>query len=245
VGWSGLVYAAIVVGWAAYLIPHALHRQEQDAQQRSVDGFSSAMRVLGRGTTSAVESAPTVEQIRAHRAAHRRAARAAAKRRRRVLLLLLIATAATIGADAYGAVSSWSVAIPSGLALVFVWACSRRVRREAENYWRTAPVVADRPERGPEDDEPTVVLDRAEIAQAVTMQASDGSTLWDPVPVTLPTYVSKPRAPRTIRTIDLGQPDTWTSGNTEEATALAEQAEEPANDEVAEAAEEPQRAVGS
>ena len=30
--------------------------------------------------------------------------------------------------------------------------------------------------------------------------------LWDPVPITMPTYVSKPLAPRTVRTIDLSGP---------------------------------------
>ena len=40
----------------------------------------------------------------------------------------------------------------------------------------------------------------------------DGGSLWDPLPVTLPTYVTKPKARRTVRTIDLGEPGTWTSG---------------------------------
>lgn len=30
--------------------------------------------------------------------------------------------------------------------------------------------------------------------------------LWEPVPITVPTYVSKPLAPRTVRTIDLSGP---------------------------------------
>ena len=32
------------------------------------------------------------------------------------------------------------------------------------------------------------------------------ASLWDPVPITKPTYVSKPLAPRTVRTIDLSAP---------------------------------------
>lgn len=42
-----------------------------------------------------------------------------------------------------------------------------------------------------------------------------GDTLWDPLPVTVPTYVTKPRAGRTVRTIDFSQPGTWTSGHIE------------------------------
>jgi hypothetical protein len=41
-------------------------------------------------------------------------------------------------------------------------------------------------------------------------------SLWDPVPVTLPTYVHKPRAPRTIRTIDLTAAGVQSSGRAEE-----------------------------
>ncbi len=35
--------------------------------------------------------------------------------------------------------------------------------------------------------------------------------LWDPVPITMPTYVSKPLAPRTVRTIDLSGPGVTSS----------------------------------
>ena len=49
--------------------------------------------------------------------------------------------------------------------------------------------------------------------------------LWDPVPVTLPTYVSKPPARRSVRTIDLDSTGVWTSGRTEADSALAREAE--------------------
>ena len=44
---------------------------------------------------------------------------------------------------------------------------------------------------------------------------ASGEPLWDPLPVTVPTYVTKPRAGRTVRTIDFSQPGTWTSGHVE------------------------------
>lgn len=75
---------------------------------------------------------------------------------------------------------------------------------------------------------------REATAVAVPVTTDDGSSLWDPLPVTLPTYVSAPKAARSIRTIDLGAPGTWTSGRVE-----GEQTEMPA----AEAAPE-RRAVG-
>jgi hypothetical protein len=35
---------------------------------------------------------------------------------------------------------------------------------------------------------------------------------WEPVPVPLPTYVTKPKAPRPSRRIDVGAPGAWTDG---------------------------------
>jgi hypothetical protein len=45
------------------------------------------------------------------------------------------------------------------------------------------------------------------------------------VPVTLPTYVSKPPARRSVRTIDLDATGVWTSGRSEADSALARDAE--------------------
>ena len=51
--------------------------------------------------------------------------------------------------------------------------------------------------------------------------------MWDPVPVTLPTYVTKPTAARrTVRTIDLDSTGVWTSGRTDADAALAREADE-------------------
>lgn len=75
-----------------------------------------------------------------------------------------------------------------------------------------------------------------ETADAVPVNTSDGGSLWDPLPVTLPTYVTKPKANRSIRTIDLEAPDTWTSGHVEgERTTMPPQ----------QAAEDHRRAVGN
>lgn len=54
-----------------------------------------------------------------------------------------------------------------------------------------------------------------QIVIAVPSVATTGEALWDPLPVTLPTYVTKPRAGRTVRTIDFGQAGAWTSGHIE------------------------------
>lgn len=50
---------------------------------------------------------------------------------------------------------------------------------------------------------------------AVPSVSTAGTALWDPLPVTLPTYVTKPRVGRTVRTIDFDAPGAWTSGHVE------------------------------
>lgn len=50
---------------------------------------------------------------------------------------------------------------------------------------------------------------------AVPSVSTTGEALWDPLPVTLPTYVTKPRVGRTVRTIDFAQAGTWSSGHVE------------------------------
>jgi hypothetical protein len=54
-----------------------------------------------------------------------------------------------------------------------------------------------------------------QLVIAVPSAGSHGEMVWDPLPVTLPTYVTKPRAGRTVRTIDFDAPGAWTSGHVE------------------------------
>jgi hypothetical protein len=275
VGLSGFLYVAIVVGWAVYLVPFALKRYDEATRNRSIDRFSSAMRVLGRrdgeddgvvARSTTFEMAPArtgTPTAAVRRAAAREAAQVATRRRRRVLLSLVFLTAATAGAAGLAFVDWWTVGVPGGLVVVWLMACRLQARRErvAEPRSRerraepvSAPAVVESQvaaESGgmPEvaapaaDDEPTVVLQREDLGAAEADYAAHydaQGSLWDPVPVTLPTYVHKPRAPRTIRTIDLGAPGVQSSGHTEEYTAstpveepaeaAAHEADEPAPD---------------
>lgn len=75
---------------------------------------------------------------------------------------------------------------------------------------------------------------------AVPSVSTSGTPLWDPLPVTLPTYVTKPRVGRTVRTIDFDAPGTWTSGHVE-----GEDVELPGHPAAGETvAEQPRRASG-
>ena len=70
--------------------------------------------------------------------------------------------------------------------------------------------------------------------------ADDGS-LWDPLPMTLPTYVNKARARRTVRTIELT--GISSSGHDDTDTAMAREADEAA--QVAEESAARRRAAGA
>lgn len=89
----------------------------------------------------------------------------------------------------------------------------------------------------------TAATNRDDAAAVVVASETERKSLWDPLPMTLPTYVSKPRASRTVRTIDLSQPNTWSSGRSEADSKLVEDTAA-AREAAAKAAAE-QRAVGS
>jgi hypothetical protein len=333
---TGLIFAAVVVAWAVFLVPWALRRYDEATRTRSVDTFSRGMRLLRRGKRAAgsgsvgdaaaadaaadvtagagaaggagtaggaetavevddeaIEVEPIDEQPIAARPAlkksstttapvpppsrpSRAAARTAARRRRRVLGVLFGLTVVVGGLAAFAVLPLWAVAIPAGLVVGFLALCRWQVRREDDAIWVRRRALesdaADGDSAGAgADDEPTVAFRKAsaeardtgggrhameadaapvgdaDLAEstsvAVTVSTEDGRSLWDPLPVTLPTYVSKAKATRTVRTIDLGEPDAWTSGHVEgEQTELPTRSGDASD--ASDDADEQQRAVG-
>ncbi|MGN6574120.1 MAG: divisome protein SepX/GlpR [Nocardioides sp.] len=310
---SGIIFVVLALAWAVYLIPKALKHHDEVARTRSIDRFSTAMRVLARrepvsrrdarlvvtparaGDNPRVlaPAALTVEEHAADQtaaaqrpvvrpAARRAAARAAGRRRRHILSFLLLATLVVTGLAAFAVVPWWSVAVPAVLTVLYLVLCRTQVRHERDARWDAdlaasidalpvarvearpaeparraarvdapygAPRTAVRNAQGFEEvdaDEDTVAIEVA-LLDAVVVPTVDGGSLWDPLPVTLPTYVTKPKARRTVRTIDLDEPGTWSSGRSTEdtelvaQTAAAEAEQTAAEDE----AVETQRAVGS
>jgi hypothetical protein len=166
-------------------------------------------------------------------AVNRETAKRATRRRRRVLGLILLANAAVATVAVFAVIDWWYAAIPAGLLVAWLVACRLMVRRERPvRIKRTRPVstpvepaaVEPTPEEPPvtaeswEDDAPT----------GQTPAIADPS-LWDPMPVTLPTYVGKPAAERrTVRTIDLDSTGVWTSGRTEADAQIAREADDAA-----------------
>ncbi len=253
---SALIFVALAVAWAVYLVPKALRHHDDVVRSRSVDRFSHTMRVLARrepvsrksarlvvtpgrpaadATPVAETAAPALPLTPAQLRARRAAAKRATKRRRNVLALLLVATLAVVGAAAFAVVDWWYVAIPVGLLVAWLVACRVMVKGE-----RRALAPVDRVPVEPEEDEPAEPAKAGEERTAeeaidadpmadtsAGMAAVVDPTLWDPVPVTLPTYVNKPAATRrTVRTIDLESTGVWTSGRTEADAQLAREADE-------------------
>jgi hypothetical protein len=226
---SGLIFVALAVAWAAYLIPKALRHHEDVVRGRSVERFSQSMRVLARREPVSARMARLVvtPARQAERSAEsmtpeeqhvvrRAATRTATKRRRRVLGLLLLAIAGTVAACALHRLAwSW-VAVPAGLLVAWLVACRLMVRKE--RAWRPTALVED-------DASGDVAPARSTADEAGPATETPDPELWDPVPVTLPTYVSKPPARRTVRTIDLDSTGVWTSGRTDADAALAREAE--------------------
>lgn len=281
---SALIFVALAVAWAVYLVPKALKHHDYVVRSRSVDRFSQTMRVLARRepvtrrsarlvVTPGRASAPPVVVTKASSASvgsepapgldaappaasldasalppvrtpaqRRAAANRAARRRRRVLVALLSALAAVGVLSIAGLVSPAYLGVPGALLVAWLVTCRLMVRRETGLSGPLAripavPVEDDGAEDDADDadDAPDAAEDVADdepqteevpvVQPQVAVEAPAGG--WDPVPMTLPTYVTKPAATRrTVRTIDLDSTGVWTSGRTEIDAALAREGDQ-------------------
>ncbi|RYE78272.1 MAG: hypothetical protein EOO74_05545, partial [Myxococcales bacterium] len=128
---SGIIFAALAVGWAVYLIPKALQQNEELAKTRAVSTFSGRMRVLGSGQQSAPVSAPEASVAAAPAPAPRltrEGARRAARRRRRVLMVLVFALGMVGALTGFAIAPVWAPAIPAGLIVAFLVTARMSVR---------------------------------------------------------------------------------------------------------------------
>ena len=220
-----MIFAAIAVAWLAYLVPHFVRRREDELVDEAdpVDRFSDSVRIVRHGTAPLLDQDLTeLEEYEVSTPVTRRAAiadlrrleRVAASRRRRVLSALLALLCAAVSVCSVGWLPWAAVAVPGVLVVAFVVVSRFSVqvmRRDLDA--RYADIC-----RG--SDEATVLItrkdaagkrgsDRAEPGRGA--KGEDKPGLWDPVPITVPTYVSKPLAPRTVRTIDLSGPGVTSS----------------------------------
>lgn len=255
---SGLIFVALALVWALVLIPKALHNNDDVARTRSVETTSDGARVLTRRTTATASAAPRpVRDLGIARKRQATAARAAARRRRRVLAALLAATAVVAGTTLAGLTLVWAPAIPAATVIIFLALARVLVRREhaawdalvnelGQRDGAVDDAVDDVEQPQPDltvaarNDQGVVVVSGQEDTSSLDVSTLRATHLWDPLPMTLPTYVDKPRATRSVRTIDLHGAGVASSGHDAAASALVAEAATAGQQEPPE-----QQAVGS
>ncbi len=226
---SGLIYAAIVAAWLAYLVPSWVRRGES---RTTPDRHNERMRVVAASPTAPAVRTPA--PVPAPPLVSRRTAR----RRRHLLVLLMLAVIGIGVGSGLGRLAAWAPVVPALMLAGYVMLLRRSVRRatlaarrararaEMERVTMArpmttypAPHVSVRADIVSESaDQFDAEITIPPVEEPVT--AADGT--WEPVPVPLPTYVTAPKARRAIRTIDLATPGAWTSGRLTEPGALSE-----------------------
>lgn len=225
-----------MVVWAAVLVPMWLRRHDAVTESRSVDRFSTAMRVLSRrspyggGTRYVVmprrDAATCAAQVSTPQRPPRRPtaeapgvrrtpqdARARLREQRRQVLAVLLAVTGLLLVLALAGVVSWGLAL---LATVLLGGYVVHLRVQVVRTMSSArarPRPVDRsavPVEGSPTSGPDATVDAAFLGAPLA-----GSELaaepapdgrWEPVPVPLPTYVTAPVAPPRARREPLLQP---------------------------------------
>lgn len=242
---SAVIFVVLALAWAVYLIPKALQHHDEMASDRLVEGHSERVRILRRRSTPTetveVETEVTeVTSMTEERRPRRESAPkpeltpagSAARRRRRVLAGLVLLGVVLAGMAHLGYVPWWSTVFPVVMVAAFLVIARLSVRSaQRSSLVQRRPVqerIAMSPVAWPEQVEPAqlreeqVDLDVRDPEPEQSEVLADDGSLWDPLPMTLPTYVNKARARRTVRTIELT--GMHSSGHDEDDSALAREA---------------------
>ena len=247
---SGLLYAGLIVIWGAYFIPRWLRRHEELSESRSIEKFDRAMRILSRRESTPdkryVVMPPRPADPRTSRSGSRtrRPVPSVTYRRRRILAGLLLATLVVSAVAPLTPIPWWGPLVAVVVLLGYLVHCrlqarsrtqvsrtraavrkrsrSRLMRFDAIERLMTvrrelAEERAEEERRWQEAEEAEQRLREEEERRRVEAEAG-----WSPVPVPLPTYVSKPVAPyRGGSSVDLGDPATWNAARSEATPATA------------------------
>jgi hypothetical protein len=216
-GTTGLIFGGLVAAWLAYLVPWYLsHRDQTPIDVEHTLNFTDDAKLLRLSDdTDAVEPADvSTPLLRAalKRELHVRSLNAARRRRRMLVLLLLtvllLGVTTILGltrwwtvAVAGGALVAWLVASRMSMALVYRRLDSKLADIELCDDEETVAITFNESLLGSDDD----LLAEHELSIEISGPVPTMS-LWDPIPVTAITYVSRPLTPRTVRTIDLSAP---------------------------------------
>ncbi len=221
-GTTGLIFGALVAAWLAYLVPWYLSHRDQtpvDEEHNPTLSFTRDAKLLQSGEET-LDLEPDWSDVAvatpltraAGRREVRRAAQTAARRRRNVLLVLVVSVVGLSVTTGLGLTLWWAPIVAAGvLALWLGVARVSVVRMHRQLRSRLASIDLA-------DDEATVAIVVGEPMELPDAEVEDYElsveisgpvpvmSLWEPIPVTTSTYVSKPLAQRTVRTIDLSAP---------------------------------------
>ncbi len=214
-GTTGLIFGGLVAAWLAYLVPWYLsHRDQSPIDVEHTLNFTDDALLIQSGEESGpVELADvSTPLLRAalKRELHVRSVKAA-RRRRRVLVFLLLTVALLGTTTALRRDALVDDRSRRGRAAGWLFAS----RWSSARLYRRLDGELDDIELG--DDEATITIalndGSADLEQEQLFEHSveisgpvPTMSLWDPIPVAASTYVSRPLAPRTVRTIDLSAP---------------------------------------
>lgn len=253
---SGVIYAGLVVMWAAYFIPRWLRRHEELSATRSVERFDRAMSILSRKEATpdkryvvmpprAAEPDRSGGSFPAQRTKpQRRGLRTTSPitvRRRRVLAALLMTTLVAGISTPLTPLAWWSAPAVALVIVGYLVHCRLQARTRTQvaqtrvaarkrstsrllRFDAIERLMAVRREMAEERAAEDARWEAAEEAMSVEREAEEARERaaaegWSPVPVPLPTYVTKPVAPRRAAPIDLTNPGAWTAAQTTQASA--------------------------
>ena len=244
---SGLLYAGLIVIWGVYFIPRWLRRHDELSESRSIEKFDNAMRILSRREATpdkryVVMPPRPAQPVRPAARTSRPVAPVSPMtfRRRRILAGLLLVTLVVSVLVPLTVVPWWAPVLAVTVVLAYLVHC-RLQARTRHQVTRTRAAVQKRSmsrlmrfdaierlmtvrrEMAEERVEEERRWQEAEAAEAHLREEEERRRVeaeagWSPVPVPLPTYVSKPVARYQggqVSSIDLGDPSTWSTTRTE------------------------------
>lgn len=210
---TGLIFAAIAILWAAYLVPRGTRRDRGwvKLDDDSMSNFNASIQLVRDCSSGDSESEYQVSTPLIRRAVKyeiRRGKQVAARRRRVGLIGNTLIFIATIVLPFFTSFSHW-ITLGGALVLIAWLALSRysvcAMDRVSKRILARCELIGD---------EPTVVIEESELnrgrdsgERSIRIRLEETlDSLLAPIPVTPTTYVSKPLLPRSVRTVDLSAP---------------------------------------
>ena len=221
---TGVVFGVIAILWIAYLVPWVLSRRDTTGalDEETIEQFADSMKLVRRsndyGPLFLVDSGAEVSTPLTRRAAWRdlrRASQIATRRRRigMIVHLVLVAVGVVLPMVVPAIPRIWTL-VP--IAMLLGWVVLSRMsvvslnrlldERRAELRAGGAEDTIVIAEDGDAEESVELTHDHERSIEITDQLGETLGSLWDPIPVTPTTYVSRPLLPRSVRTIDLSAP---------------------------------------